>query len=90
MNALVSARDKRILHAPVKPAGTAPLAPWLAFAVNVVSKSGADADLQHRPSQCWPVAATSRTTRARQDHAGKSGARDGAWNAAGELKFARM
>jgi hypothetical protein len=55
MNALVSARDKRILHTPEKPARTAPLAPWLAFAVNnVVSKSGADADLQHRPSQCWP------------------------------------
>jgi hypothetical protein len=31
-----------------------------------------------------------RRTTARQDHAGKSGARDGAWNAAGELKFARM
>jgi hypothetical protein len=54
MNALVSARDKRVLYTPVKPARTAPLAPWLAFAVNVVSKSGADADLQHRPSQCWP------------------------------------
>jgi len=36
------------------------------------------------------IAATSRTTPPRQDHAGKSGARDGAWNAAGELKFARM
>jgi hypothetical protein len=33
---------------------------------------------------------TSRRTTARQDHGGKSGARDGAWNAAGELKFARM
>jgi hypothetical protein len=31
-----------------------------------------------------------RRTTARQDHAGKSGARDGDWNAAGELKFARM
>jgi len=47
MNALASARDKRILHTPEKPARTAPLAPWLAFAVNnVVSKSGAGADLQ--------------------------------------------
>jgi hypothetical protein len=31
-----------------------------------------------------------RSTTAHQDHAGKSGACDGAWDAAGELKFARM
>src|SRR5262245_9389797 len=55
MNALVSARDKRILHTPEKPARTAPLAPWLAFAVNnVVSKNGAGADLQQGLSRCWP------------------------------------
>ena len=55
MNALVSARDKRILHTPEKPARTAPLAPWLAFAVNIVSKSGAGADLQQGLSHCWPA-----------------------------------
>jgi hypothetical protein len=59
MNALVSARDKRVLCTPVKPARTAPLAPWLAFAVNVAGKSGAGADLQQGPSRCWRVAATS-------------------------------
>jgi len=35
-----------------EPARTVPLAPWLAFAVNVGSKSGAGADLQQRLSRC--------------------------------------
>ena len=74
-----------------EPARTVPLAPWLAFAVNVFIKSGAGADLRQGPSRRrFGLPPPARSTTARPDHAGKSGARDGAWNAAEELKFARM